>query len=131
MSHGHAQRYDATHERHLALGADQIRRRHAGDPGECWATGRLQRAAERHAALTVIRSKADGGGFHDVDLRWLMAVDSLTALCIHAIYHVMLAQECFFEGRPYRSEYLIVKDGKLAGVGAHSYKPGSATSGAT
>lgn len=40
-------------------------------------------------------------------------------------------QECFFEGRPYRSEYLIVKDGKLAGVGAQSYKPGSATSGAT
>jgi formate dehydrogenase len=40
-------------------------------------------------------------------------------------------QENFFEGKPYRDEYLIVKDGKLAGVGAHSYKPGSALKGAT
>ncbi len=29
--------------------------------------------------------------------------------------------ECFFEGRPIREEYLIVKDGNLAGAGAHSY----------
>jgi len=29
--------------------------------------------------------------------------------------------ECYFEKRPIRSEYLIVQDGKLAGVGAHSY----------
>jgi hypothetical protein len=29
--------------------------------------------------------------------------------------------ECFFDGRPIRDEYLIVKGGKLAGVGAHSY----------
>ena len=29
--------------------------------------------------------------------------------------------ECFFEGRPIRDEYLIVKGGKLAGTGAHSY----------
>ena len=29
--------------------------------------------------------------------------------------------ECFFEGTPIREEYLIVKAGKLAGVGVHSY----------
>jgi formate dehydrogenase len=29
--------------------------------------------------------------------------------------------ECYFEGRPIRDEYLIVKGGKLAGAGAHSY----------
>ena len=28
-----------------------------------------------------------------------------------------------------RNEYTIVKDGKLAGTGAHSYSEGSATSG--
>ena len=37
--------------------------------------------------------------------------------------------ECFFGGRPIRDEYLIVKDGSLAGMGAHSYTKGSATSG--
>lgn len=37
--------------------------------------------------------------------------------------------ECWFEGRPIRNEYLIVKDGKLAGAGAHSYSPGNATKG--
>ncbi|MNT58646.1 Formate dehydrogenase [compost metagenome] len=37
--------------------------------------------------------------------------------------------ECYFEGRPIRDEYLIVKDGKLAGVGAHSYSAGNATKG--
>jgi formate dehydrogenase len=29
--------------------------------------------------------------------------------------------ECYFDGRPIRDEYLIVKGGKLAGAGAHSY----------
>ena len=37
--------------------------------------------------------------------------------------------ECYFEGRPIRNEYLVVKDGQLAGVGAHSYSKGNATSG--
>lgn len=37
--------------------------------------------------------------------------------------------ECFFEDRPIRDEYLIVQGGKLAGVGAHSYSEGNATSG--
>ena len=37
--------------------------------------------------------------------------------------------ECFFEGRDIRNEYLIIKDGKLAGMGAHSYSKGSSTSG--
>lgn len=37
--------------------------------------------------------------------------------------------ECWFEGRPIRDEYLIVKDGSLAGVGAHSYSKGNATGG--
>ena len=38
--------------------------------------------------------------------------------------------ECWFEGKPIRSEYLIVDGGKLAGVGAHSYSAGNATKGA-
>ena len=37
--------------------------------------------------------------------------------------------ECTFESRPIRDEYLIVKDGDLAGVGAHSYTKGTATGG--
>ena len=37
--------------------------------------------------------------------------------------------EAFFDGRPQRTEYTIVKDGELAGTGAHSYSKGSATSG--
>lgn len=37
--------------------------------------------------------------------------------------------ECWLEKRPIRNEYLIVDGGKLAGVGAHSYSAGNATSG--
>ena len=37
--------------------------------------------------------------------------------------------ECFLSGKNIRDEYLIVKDGQLAGMGAHSYTKGSSTSG--
>ena len=37
--------------------------------------------------------------------------------------------ECFFEGEEIRNQYLIVHNGQLAGMGAHSYSKGSATSG--
>ena len=37
--------------------------------------------------------------------------------------------ECYLEGRPIRDEYLIMKDGKLAGTGQHSYSAGGATGG--
>ena len=37
--------------------------------------------------------------------------------------------ECFFDKKPIREQYLIVKDGQLAGMGAHSYSKGSATGG--
>ena len=37
--------------------------------------------------------------------------------------------ECFFDKKPIRDQYLIVKDGQLAGMGAHSYSKGSATGG--
>lgn len=37
--------------------------------------------------------------------------------------------ECYFAGKPIRQEYLIVEKGVLAGVGAHSYSAGNATSG--
>ena len=37
--------------------------------------------------------------------------------------------ECFFEGKEIRNQYLIVQNGQLAGMGAHSYSKGSATSG--
>jgi formate dehydrogenase len=33
--------------------------------------------------------------------------------------------ECWFEGRPIRSDYLIVDGGRLAGAGAHSYGVGT------
>ena len=38
-------------------------------------------------------------------------------------------QICFFEKKPIRDPYLIIKDGQLAGMGAHSYSKGSATGG--
>jgi formate dehydrogenase len=37
--------------------------------------------------------------------------------------------ECHFANKPIRNEYLVVQNGKLAGVGAHSYSPGNATKG--
>jgi len=37
--------------------------------------------------------------------------------------------ECWFQGKPIRSEYLIVDKGKLAGAGAHSYSEGDTTKG--
>ena len=37
--------------------------------------------------------------------------------------------ECFFEKKEIRNQYLIVQNGQLAGMGAHSYSKGSATSG--
>jgi len=37
--------------------------------------------------------------------------------------------ECWFDKKPIRNEYMIAKDGKLAGVGAHSYSAGNATKG--
>ena len=37
--------------------------------------------------------------------------------------------ECFFNNSPIRDPYLIVKDGELAGMGAHSYSKGTSTGG--
>ena len=37
--------------------------------------------------------------------------------------------ECYFANKPIRNEYLVVQDGKLAGVAAHSYSAGNATGG--
>jgi len=37
--------------------------------------------------------------------------------------------ECLFDGSEIRNQYLIVKDGDLAGMGAHSYTKGTATGG--
>ncbi len=37
--------------------------------------------------------------------------------------------ECFFANQPLRDEYLIVRGGRLAGTGAHSYSPGNVTRG--
>lgn len=38
--------------------------------------------------------------------------------------------ECWFSNRPIRDEYLIVQNGRLAGVGSHSYSEGNSTEGA-
>ena len=56
---------------------------------------------------------------------------SCTSLSAQARYAdgVREILECFFEGNEIRNQYLIVKDGQLAGMGAHSYSKGSATSG--
>ena len=35
----------------------------------------------------------------------------------------------FFDKKPIRDPYLIVQNGQLAGMGAHSYSKGSATGG--
>ena len=37
--------------------------------------------------------------------------------------------KCYFDGRPIRSQYLIVDRGQLAGTGKHSYSAGDATRG--
>ena len=37
--------------------------------------------------------------------------------------------ECFFAGDEIRNQYLIVQNGELAGMGAHSYSKGTATGG--
>jgi formate dehydrogenase len=37
--------------------------------------------------------------------------------------------ECLFDGEEIRNKYLIVQDGDLAGMGAHSYTKGTATGG--
>ena len=37
--------------------------------------------------------------------------------------------ECFFDGEEIRNPYLIVQDGDLAGMGAHSYTKGTSTGG--
>ena len=37
--------------------------------------------------------------------------------------------ECVFDGEDIRNQYLIVQDGDLAGMGAHSYTKGTATDG--
>jgi len=37
--------------------------------------------------------------------------------------------ECFFDKKPIRDPYLIVQNGELAGMGAHSYTKGTATGG--
>jgi len=37
--------------------------------------------------------------------------------------------ECFFDKKPIRDPYLIVQNGQLAGMGAHSYSKGSSTGG--
>ena len=38
--------------------------------------------------------------------------------------------ECWLDGKPIREEYLVMQDGKLAGVGAHAYAEAAATGGA-
>ncbi|KGP63084.1 formate dehydrogenase [Legionella norrlandica] len=37
--------------------------------------------------------------------------------------------ECWFDGKPIREDYLIVHNGRLAGVGSHSYSKGNSTKG--
>jgi len=54
-----------------------------------------------------------------------------TSLSAQARYSAGVREilECWFDRKAIRDEYLIVKDGKLAGTGAHSYSAGNATGG--
>ena len=54
-----------------------------------------------------------------------------TSLTAQARYSAGVREilECFFDNQPIRDECLIVKNGDLAGVGAHSYSKGTATGG--
>lgn len=55
-----------------------------------------------------------------------------TSLAAQARYAAGVREilECFIEKRAIRNEYLIVDQGKLAGIGAHSYVAGDTTKGA-
>jgi formate dehydrogenase len=48
---------------------------------------------------------------------------SVTSLSAQTRYAAGVREilECYFANKPIRNEYLIVQNGKLAGVGAHSY----------
>jgi len=54
-----------------------------------------------------------------------------TSLTAQARYSAGVREilECFFDNQPIRDEYLIIQNGDLAGVGAHSYSKGTATGG--
>jgi len=54
-----------------------------------------------------------------------------TSLTAQARYSAGVREilECLFDNQPIRDEYLIVQNGDLAGVGAHSYSKGTATGG--
>jgi len=54
-----------------------------------------------------------------------------TSLSAQARYSAGVREilECFFEGTSIREPYLIVQNGQLAGMGAHSYSKGTATAG--
>ena len=54
------------------------------------------------------------------------ALDSIAKLKTYGTREIL---ENFFDGKPIRDQYLIVKDAELAGVGTHSYSKGSATGG--
>ena len=47
----------------------------------------------------------------------------------HCLFLSCTALSFTFDKKEIRDQYLIVKDGQLAGMGAHSYSKGSATGG--
>ena len=61
----------------------------------------------------------------------MTAHTSGTSLSAQARYAAGVREilECFFDKKPIREPYLIVQNGQLAGMGAHSYSKGSATGG--
>ena len=69
--------------------------------------------------------------FGELPNHGMTAHTSGTSLSAQARYAAGVREilECFFEKKPIREPYLIVKDGQLAGMGAHSYSKGSATGG--
>ena len=74
----------------------------------------------------LIASYAKVGGINHLDggnLPSKFAIASMTTDLLR------LLLPGFFDKKPIREPYLIIKDGQLAGMGAHSYSKGSATGG--
>lgn len=72
-----------------------------------------------------------GHPWRDMPFHAMTPHTSGTTLSAQARYAAGVREvlECYFDGKPIRDEYLIVQDGDLAGVGAHSYSKGNATGG--
>jgi len=123
--------------------ADMLKRMKRGSYIVNTARGKI---CDRDAIVTALKSGQLAGYAGDVwfpqpapkDHPWRSAPNhamtphiSGSTLSAQARYAAGVREilECYFAGKPIRNEYLIAKDGRLAGAGAHSYSSGNATKG--